>query len=258
MAVEALAPPPPRSLARGRAPGPLDDGVTADRRELKFVFPGQSVADLRGILSVNAEPIRFGSGDVSRVNSIYFDDYHLSSCAESLAGVSRRVKLRLRWYDEEFAARTLFFEAKRRSGQKTSKERTPLEALKSLGDIPYGELLSGIAPALDEETSVLLGMRSDPVALVCYRREHFRCPGSGIRITLDYDIEAFMQLGNDRPRRDSRVALDGLVVVEVKTSEKELPQVRAALHPLTPRLARCSKYVQCCLADPLASVLLRD
>ena len=42
--------------------------------------------------------------------------------------MSRRVKVRLRWYDEAFAQRGLFFEVKRRSGQVTMKDRTPLEA----------------------------------------------------------------------------------------------------------------------------------
>jgi hypothetical protein len=247
-----------RALPRGRAPSSPDDEVTAKRRELKFVFPGHAVAGLRDILSVNARPIRFGSGDFSAVNSIYFDDHRLSSCAESLAGVSRRVKLRLRWYDRDFSAGRLFFETKRRSGQTTSKERTALEALVPLDRIRYADLVPQIAAALDERAEALLAMRPNPTAIVSYRREHFRYAGTSIRITLDYDIEAFMQEGCERPRRDCRVSLDGLAVVEVKTSEADLPEVRAALHPLTPRLVRCSKYVQCCLADPFCAVLLRD
>jgi len=258
MAAAASNPPVLRALPRASASSLPDDAVTAERRELKFVYPGRAVATLRDILSVNAQPVRFGSGDVSRVNSIYFDDHRLSSCAESLAGVARRVKIRLRWYDRDFGGGGLFFEVKRRLGYKISKDRVALEALTSLDRIRYTDLVPQIAALLDQRQASLLYTRPNPIAIVSYRREHFRHADTGIRMTLDYDIEAFMQQGCHWPRRDSRVSLDGLAVVEVKTSEANLRHVPAALHPLTPRLARCSKYVQCCLADDVGSVILRD
>ena len=51
------------------------------------------------------------------------------------------------------------------------------------------------------------------------------------------------------------VALDRLAVVEVKTLPADEHQVRRLLFPLKPRLARCSKYVHCCLADGLGAAL---
>ena len=53
---------------------------------------------------MNLTPIAFGAGEVSLVSSIYFDDDQLNSCRESLAGVNRRTKVRLRWYDRPLPA----------------------------------------------------------------------------------------------------------------------------------------------------------
>jgi hypothetical protein len=231
------------------------DEVTAQRREMKFVFDGSCVDALRDVLEVNARRVAFGDGPVSNVNSIYFDDARLSSAAESLAGVSRRVKLRLRWYDEKFARQRLFFEVKRRSGQVISKDRTPLDAPEVIDRIPYDDLLAWLGQALAPEPAAWLNLRPIPTTIVSYQREHFRDRDSSIRITLDYQIEAYTQLGLQRPARRSGVALDRLAVVEVKTLAADEHNVRRLLFPLKPRLARCSKYVHCCLANGLGSAL---
>ncbi len=234
------------------------DAVTAQRRELKFVFDGSCVDTLRNILEVNAKRVSFGEGPVSTVNSIYFDDHRMTSCAESLAGISRRVKLRLRWYDEAFAQRGLFFEVKSRIGQIISKDRTPLEAADAIDRIPYHELHAWLQHELAAGPAALLGLRPIPTTLVTYRREHFLDRDSSIRLTLDYQIVGFSQLGSSRPIRDSRVSLDRIAVVEVKTLPEDDVHVRRLLFPLKPRLARCSKYVHCCLADGLGASLRVD
>lgn len=231
------------------------DAVTAQRRELKFVFDATRVDALRDVLEVNARRVAFGDGPVSRVNSIYFDDHRLTSCAESVEGVSRRVKLRLRWYDEDFARRGLFFEVKRRVGQSIAKDRTPVEAIEPIDRIDYPALVDRLCEVLSPEAAGLLHLRPVPTMLVSYRREHFRDPDSGIRATLDYQVEGFGQLGLRRPARGPKAALERLAVVEVKALPVDEADVRRLLFPLEPRLARCSKYVHCCLADGLGAAL---
>lgn len=227
----------------------VDDDVTAERCELKFVFPSGSVDALRDVLELNARRVQFGDTPVSRVHSIYFDDHRGSSCEESLAGVARRVKLRLRWYDAPFPATTAYFEVKRRLGQLTRKERTPIELPDRLDGIPYAELVPGLVEALDPEAAAMLAVRGLPTQLVAYRREHFRDPDSPIRVTLDHSIEGFPQLGLRAPARVDGIALERLAVIEVKVPPGGEAEVRRLLHPLAPRLSRCSKYVHCCLAD---------
>src|SRR5262245_61261986 len=95
---------------------PRADAVTSFRREVKFVYRCDEAARLAAMLDARCEPVRFGENESSEVNSIYFDDDRLTSVSESLAGVSRRIKLRLRWYDAPLARDRAFFEIKRRNG----------------------------------------------------------------------------------------------------------------------------------------------
>lgn len=231
-----------------RTPPGLSPPVDLERRECKFLFPGGDVAALRDVLSINARPIAFGWGSFSRVSSIYFDDARMTSFIESCDGVPRRVKLRLRWYDADFGRRC-FFELKHRRGTAVRKERVPFELSAPIDGIPYDTLLGKLFAGLDERKAALLARRSVPTVLVSYRREHFVDPESGVRLTLDYDVEGFVQLGAARPTRHLGESVEGLVVVEAKAPEGEQLAVRRVLFPLTPRLRRCSKYAHCCLLD---------
>lgn len=223
-----------------------DDAVTAERREMKFVYHARDAAAIRGVLEGNLQRVRFGAGAVSRVNSIYFDDDRLSGCEESLAGVSRRWKLRLRWYDRALPGRRVFFEEKIRRGIMIAKQRVALEAREPLESVGYRAITSALGQVLDRRLAGRLDLRGDPAVLVAYRREHFRDRESGARVTLDYDIEGFDQRGKARPNRRGGTPIHDLVVVEVKTPPEEEVVARRLLFPLRPRLSRCSKYVQCC------------
>ena len=224
----------------------VDDAVTSARRELKFTFPHADVAELGVLLEVNARRVVFGAGPVSRVNSIYFDDERVTSAQESLAGAARRTKLRLRWYDRPLADGAAFFEDKDRRGLNISKQRVGLRTATPLADCTYRQLIDDLDRLLDDEQGALLRLRCEPVVLVSYKRQHFRDPASGIRLTLDYDIVGYDQLGLPRPARRFGVALADAVVVEVKAPPALIGAVPALLHPLRPRVTRFSKYVECC------------
>ena len=222
------------------------DAVAAWRRELKFVYPGADPHKIARLLELNAEPINFGQAEVSEVHSIYFDDQHLSSCAESLAGISRRVKLRVRWYDAPFAAGQMFFEMKRRVGHQSEKTRTLFDLGGSLSSISYRALRDGLQEELDEVQAGWLDLRGEPSMLISYRRRHFRHRESGTRITLDWGLHAFEQLGARAPNRDWLVESDGRVVIEIKVPVGGEAAARHVFAPLRLRVSRSSKYVHCC------------
>lgn len=222
------------------------DGVTSRRRELKFLFRNADPGKIARVLEHNATPIRFGAGPTSSVSSIYFDDHGLASCVESLAGVSRRVKLRVRWYDTDMAQDYLFFELKRRDGRVSAKERVRLELGQRLETIRYRELVGELARRIEDHQASWLGLRGEPSMLVSYQRRHFRQDETGARITLDWGLRGYDQLGARRPNRDWPVESDGRVIVEVKVPVGDEERVSGLLHPLRVRLARSSKYVHCC------------
>jgi hypothetical protein len=222
------------------------DAVTHYRREMKFACPGADPRKLFAILEPNTRPVAFGAEPVSRVSSLYFDDDRLASARESLHGVSRRVKLRLRWYDQPLPDGRVFFEAKRRAGAYIVKDRFALRLAASLGRVDALELVDRLAAVLPEPQATLLRLRPVPTTLVSYRRRHFRDPESGVRITVDWDIAGYDQLGGRRIARTFPAPLHDVVVIEAKASMVDEKHVTRLLYPLKPRVTRSSKYVQCC------------
>lgn len=214
------------------------------RRELKFALPQADAEGLCRLLEVTTEPVAF-AGPVSTVHSLYLDDARLSSCRESLAGVGHRHKIRLRWYDTPLPEGPAFFEIKRRLGSVIAKERVPLVDAAALLRC-YADLREGLSQQLDAGQRAALGLRSDPTAVVSYRRRHFVDPQSSIRLTVDSGIEGFDQTGARGLGRRFGVALPGEVVLEAKLPGDEVDRLHEILHPIGPRLTRFSKYVRVC------------
>lgn len=225
-----------------------DDAVTFARRELKYALPGADAAKIIGTLATNLEPVSFGGGADSGVSSIYFDDDQLVSCRESMDGVSRRTKVRLRWYDSELASDgKVWLELKHRRNVSISKERFPLQLERPLSNYRYDELQRFVLGALENPAAIeWLEQRSSPTVLVAYRRRHFRDAATGVRITVDRDIRGYDQLGFLAPALRFATGLEDLTVIEVKTPVGEESLAAALLYPLKLRLTRSSKYASCC------------
>lgn len=227
----------------------LDDGGSRHdrtlRRELKFVFPGQDVATLRRLLTGACRPIRY-AGPVSFVRSVYFDDPTLTAARNNLAGVGLRQKTRLRWYDHESPTRRFILEIKWRRHRFSGKHRLHLECSRPPGEISYRDLLSRLrrdSPTLYQHR---LAQDIEAVVMVEYRREHFVVAEGHTRVTLDYDLRFFPQLGRFRFTRRFGERLPGVVIIEVKSPAGDEVSLPGFLAPLRVRASRFSKYVIGC------------
>lgn len=226
---------------------PRSDPLANMRHEYKFVYRNCDPRKIETILEVNNKPV-FHAGKESLVNSIYFDTPDLISFHENLGGISKRFKLRLRWYDAELPRTLCFFEVKRRINRVIAKERYPIALSRPLHVMNLKQLVAGLIQVLPETPGHLLRLRPEPVVLVRYRRRHFvvRDVRQQIRLTVDRDIIAVGQLGAPNLRMRMPLRLDGRVILEIKTNigkERHIPRL---LRPLRPRLSRFSKYVMCC------------
>lgn len=217
----------------------------ASRREVKYTVPDADLGKLRSILDANCHRLVHNER-VSTVRSIYFDDVRLSACRANLAGLGRRKKLRLRWYDTLKPGKDFFFEIKWRENRITGKHRLQLRAPAPLSEIPYRQIAEGLEQVLPEQHVAEVFRWSEPIAIVEYRREHFESSDGRLRITLDYDLAFYSQSGKTTVNTSFPHHLPSLVVIEGKTPvgcEHELKQL---LYPLTLRVGRCSKYVHGC------------
>jgi hypothetical protein len=230
---------------------PTDDGVTAQRAEIKFALRQSDIGKVRNILEVNCRRIVYNRV-VSEVNSIYFDNCLMTGAQENLGGADRRTKLRLRWYDLPLPGTRAFLEVKRRHGRMIGKDRMAIDSQVPLAELTYDEIRTGLCEILPPRFGELLMLRPEAVLVNSYRREHFAVPGSPTRITIDYDIVSYAQSGYARPHRHFGVPLGDLIVIEGKAPRGSETELRGILYPLKLRVTRCSKYVQGCQALGLA------
>lgn len=222
------------------------DSVTAFRRELKYVFRSFDFDRVLAILDARCERLQFGAANVSAVSSIYFDDDRLTSVWESMSGISNRIKLRLRWYDAQWPDRTSVFEVKRRAGAAVFKDRCEITLNRSIGEMSYNEILSAVQRQLSPTAATWLSQRRTPTVLVRYDRRHYREPFSGARLTVDYNIRGYDQLGRVTPSQGFPIDLHERVVLEMKVSPGEETSAARRLRGLITRPARSSKLVLCC------------
>lgn len=215
------------------------------RREVKYVFTRYDVGTLRGLLLRFCRPIVY-AGPVSTVRSIYFDDPLLSTCRANLDGVGVRHKTRLRWYDHLEPSGCSFLEAKWRHHRVCGKHRLQLESDLPIARVPFRTLHSTLCTRSPVGRYGHLACETEPVVLVEYQREHFALRDGSARLTLDYGIRFYPQLGRRRLSFSFADPLPGVVIIECKTALDEKVSLHGILSPLRVRAARFSKYVHAC------------
>ena len=209
------------------------------RREIKYVVRRHEIDDIRSILKTNFQPLSFNN-ETSLVHSIYFDTFDFALARASIAGVAKRCKTRLRWYDSPLPKNEVFLEHKRRDSETTGKSRQKLKLNRCLTEVTHDELLSDLRNLL--EASSYLNQITQAVTLVSYEREHFQSTKLPMRLTLDYDITCVEQALT--VKTDFPLAITDLAVVEVKVPADFTGNIEEQLFPLSLHRSRCSKYLR--------------
>ncbi len=215
------------------------------RKEIKFAVPRADVAKLRQVFTGSCRCVAHNEA-VSTVRSVYFDDTRLSALRANLDGLGRRRKLRLRWYDSLLPRKEFFLEVKWRNNRVTGKHRFQVNSNISLANLSYREIFAELQQSLPAQHQPTLMTYCDPIVLVEYKREHFHARDGGLRLTIDYDVAYYDQIGKRGVSTAFRQPLHDLVVVEGKTPVGRERELRDLLYPFASRAARCSKYVQGC------------
>ena len=170
------------------------------------------------------------------VHSIYLDTPELDNYFDNVSGVSRRRKIRLRWYGEDPSHMVL--ELKSKKNKASSKRTIHLEnpeiliprdrfTLKMLFERSIASLPIDIAPLYH------------PVLQVTYRRSYFELV-SGIRMTLDREIR-YQKLSPSVSHQMRLSPVD--YVVEFKYSVSQEREFRNLLRDFPFRIFRHSKYI---------------
>jgi len=186
----------------------------------------------------------------SIVSSIYFDSFSLNSFREKLDGDYLKTKYRIRWYGpsdtQQSSTSSAVAQVKRKIGNRRLKESLPLDLAPSrLDDCSLG------SSELIEYRRYFDTMNSPPetalfpVVLVRYRRKRYLEQSSGLRVCIDYDINAasLNVLIINNPRSLQLCS----AVVELKGARDDLPPALQPLLLMGCRKTEFSKYASCLL-----------
>jgi VTC domain len=171
------------------------------------------------------------------VNSIYFDDVELNAFQDNLAGISQRLKHRIRWYGEEL------LEAKKpKLEMKIKHQELGTKKVVSLPDFKLGD---DVKQLLYEALPTAHSLH--PVVLVRYLRTYLESYDHAFRATIDREIHYYLYQGNlFFPLSPT---LDPTLILEIKCEEKDLETADALLQSIPFRLTKNSKYVSAVLAN---------
>lgn len=193
------------------------------RWELKYLVDLDTRLACQRVLETRLVPGEFvGSSGAYPVLSLYYDGESLPLYLEKIAGIERRMKVRLRTYAWSFGQRAPWFlEAKHKDGALIAKRRLQLQpgALDPLRPESWDALGPVAAPFLHARES----MRLEPSVGVWYQRDVRVSPDGGLRVTWDTSIRALYPgeaMTRERLYDPTRAVVDDtLAVLEIKARE---------------------------------------
>lgn len=176
-----------------------------------------------------------------RVNSVYFDSLEYSDYAQTIAGVSGRSKVRLRWYGEQAPEVMGQLEVKNKRNLLSWKLTYELLAPISL-DESWNRVTENLRRNVARPALPWLVERPQPVIMNSYSRRYFETRDGSMRATIDSDQQVYDQRYGSRPNLKRRTPVSPATILEIKASPELAAEVGAALASLRLRLTRNSKY----------------
>lgn len=214
------------------------------RNEWKYEISPKSAVLLNARLNAYLMRDSHAGPDGYMIRSLYFDDINESAFYDKLAGISERVKYRIRYYDGH--ADYLFFERKRKHGVYIEKDSVPISRETAERMIRNQLLLEGEleAPLLAEYAALRLSRLLRPRVIVDYQRKAFVYPEQNVRITLDFDIRSGMYRTVSFFDQIATIPVSnqGNVILEVKYDRYLPDKPREALSKLTLMAQANSKF----------------
>ena len=212
------------------------------RYERKFLITDLTVYELESLIKLH--PAAFSEAFPPRqVNNIYFDTVDLRDYDDNEMGIGRRIKTRIRWYNNLFGkVANPKLEFKMKNCLVGDKNIYHLEGFSfhnifSINDIKETFRLSRL-PAFVKE--YLNSMR--PVLVNSYTRKYYLSADKRFRITIDFDLVYYPLLGSTS-LNNVKVMDKETIIVELKYFLKDDYDAEKISSVFPFRLTKNSKYV---------------
>ena len=179
-----------------------------------------------------------------QINNIYFETDRYSSAIDNIDGVSKRTKVRYRWYGppEETNISNGFLEFKRKRNNVGWKEQHPVLFHEGVSS-SYKDIIRDISNSLPLKRQLEFSYYNLPFILNSYSRKYYSTDNKKIRVTLDSSIDAFDQRWGAEINRIKRITLPSIIIVEFKfaVEDKEIAVQLMKRFPF--RISKHSKYI---------------
>jgi len=214
-------------------------GVDA-RYEVKFITRASERHRVANWIRGNSAGFRVTFPD-RQVNNVYFDTFDYSAYQENLAGVSRRAKVRFRWYGQTHTPASGALEIKRRRDRVGWKDTYPVGAL-TFSEGRWIDIRRILRSQLAAAGKLWFDAHPQPVLINRYQRRYFVSGDGRVRLTLDWDQRVFDQRRRASPNFEHASNVVELLVVEFKFAPDDHPLASRCIQGIPLRLSRNSKY----------------
>jgi len=212
------------------------------RYEKKFVISTLDLHELEHLIKTNSA--MFSEIFYERtINNIYFDTLGLNNYNENLDGVSRRLKIRIRWYGEMFTKlKKPILELKIKNNELGKKLSFPLKPFLfdqkiSLKLLQKNFLESNLPKWLLEELKLYC-----PTLLNSYKRKYFISANKKFRITVDQEM-IFIKIKDQNNLFNEKIIDKENYIFELKYALNDHKDARNFIQEFPFRLVANSKYV---------------
>jgi len=187
------------------------------RHELKHYINAADYAQLRARLSTVAKPDGYAAADGGyKIRSLYFDNYSDKAVIEKLAGLSRREKFRLRYYNGDTSFIRL--ERKSKANRLAYKENVAITAEQCAALLAgnYGCLKTPNAPLLMELYTKIHYQNLRPKNIVEYSREAYIYRAGNVRVTFDSNIRTSNSVAGFLDAALTTIPATTMTIMEIK------------------------------------------
>ena len=212
------------------------------RHEVKFVTYAGEYAMLRNWLRTHNAGFR-QAYPRRRINNVYFDTWNYRAWSENLAGISRRKKVRYRWYGDSLAPQPGQLEIKHRRNQLGWKQRYPVAMRVWAENWNWQDVRMALLEQLPPGARFWLDQNPQTVFINRYDRDYFVSGDGRIRATLDTGQRAFDQRLRQTPNLQRAAIMQDTVVLELKFSPQDRAFATDLLADVPMRIGRHSKYM---------------
>jgi len=210
------------------------------RREIKYVANEMFIIQICSWLETSRLGLRKQFPD-RVVNNIYYDTHDYDAYADNLDGISKRTKLRYRWYGLSPTPVAGRIELKKRVNAYGAKEFYSVDLDKEI--LIHSELFQSIRGSAPPEWDALLDFYSVPVIYNRYHRSYYISQCKRVRVTFDRKHDVMDQRMSGFINTRKKANAPQYIVVEVKFTPDLTDYVSSMVADIPMRISRNSKYI---------------